>query len=319
MSLTAESKVFKPFKYPWAFKFWETQQNLHWLAKEVPLGADVADYKALSPAMRSLIENIFRMFVQADIDVHKSYHTIYQRIFKPTEVSMMLSAFQNMETVHIDAYSKLLDTLGLPESEYHAFLDYEAMRKKHEFMHSFEPSNPTEVALSLAGVSAFGEGLALFASFAMLLNFPRQNLLKGMGQIISWSVRDESLHCEGIMRLYHAFLAETDGIDRGFLAQRIVETAQEAVANEDAFIDLAFAHTGGEVPGLTAAEMKRYIRYMADYRLRQLGQAPIYGIKDNPLPWVDGLAVGIEHANFFEQQATEYSKAATAGDWNDVF
>lgn len=317
--LTEPSKVFKPFKYPWAFRFWERQQEVHWMGKEVPLGQDVADWKGLPPPLRSLGENILRMFTQADIDVMNCYHKIYQRIFKPTEVQMMLTAFSNMETVHIDAYSKLIDTLGLPESDYHAFLEYEEMKAKHEFMHSFDPKNPTEVALSLAGVSAFGEGLALFASFAMLLNFPRQNLLKGMGQIVSWSVRDESLHCEGIMRLYHAYIREQDDIDHEYLAKRIEEIAREAVDNEDKFIDLAFAHTGGEIPGLTAAEMKRYVRYMADFRLRGLGQAPIFGITENPLPWVDGLAVGIEHANFFEQQATEYSKAATQGDWGDAF
>lgn len=317
MSLTQASKVYKPFKYPWAYKFWLTQQQVHWLPTEVPMGGDVGDFQQLAPEMRSLIVNIFRMFVQADIDVHHSYHSIYARIFKPTEVSMMLSAFQNMETVHIAAYSTLLDTLGFPESEYHAFLEVEQMRKKHEWMHSFNPTNPTEVALSLAGVSGFGEGLSLFASFAMLLNFPRQNLLKGMGQIISWSVRDESLHCEGIARLFHAYLAENDEIDRSVLAERIPAIGREAVANEDAFIDLAFQ--AGDVPGLTAAEVKRYIRFVADIRLRQLGQAPIYGISENPLPWIDGLQVGIEHANFFEAQGTEYSKAATQGDWDDAF
>jgi ribonucleoside-diphosphate reductase beta chain len=318
MSLTEPSKVYKPFKYPWAFRFWERQQEVHWMGKEVPLGQDVADWKALPLPLRSLGENILRMFTQADIDVLNCYHKIYQRIFKPTEVQMMLTAFSNMETVHVDAYSKLIDTLGLPESDYHAFLEYDEMKAKHDFMHSFDPQNPEEIALSLAGVSAFGEGLALFASFAMLLNFPRQNLLKGMGQIVSWSVRDESLHCEGIMRLYHAYLNEQD-IDRDRHSVRVIEIAREAVENEERFVDLAFQHTGGEIPGLTAAEMKRYVRYMADYRLRGLGQAPIYGIGENPLPWVDGMAVGIEHANFFEQQATEYSKAATQGDWSDAF
>jgi ribonucleoside-diphosphate reductase beta chain len=284
MSLTVASKVYKPFKYPWAYKFWLTQQQVHWLPTEVPMGGDVADFNKLAPEMRSLIVNIFRMFVQADIDVHNSYHSIYARIFKPTEVSMMLTAFQNMETVHIAAYSTLLDTLGFPESEYHAFLDYEAMRKKHEWMHSFNPTNPTEVALSLAGVSGFGEGLALFASFAMLLNFPRQNLLKGMGQIISWSVRDESLHCEGIASPVPRIPRRDDDRSRMAWRERIPEIAREAVANEDAFIDLAFQ--AGDVPGLTAAEVKRYIRYIADIRLRQLGQAPIYGIAGQP-PAVD--------------------------------
>jgi ribonucleoside-diphosphate reductase beta chain len=316
VSLTQPSKVYRPFKYPWAYQFWERQQKIHWLALEVPMGQDVIDYNRLDPRMKSLVENIFRMFVQADIDVSQCYHKIYQRIFKPTEVAMMLTAFSNMETVHIQAYSHLLDTLGLPESEYHAFLEYEQMKAKHDFLHSFDPQNPHDTALSLAGVSGFGEGLQLFASFATLLNFPRQNLLKGMGQIVSWSVRDESLHCEGIMRLFHAFLAEQD-IDRQRLDGDITEIASNTVGMEDAFIDLAFV--GGDVPGLTKAELKRYIRYMADFRLRQLGVTPIYGIDRNPLPWVDAQSVAIEHANFFEQQATEYSKAATQGDWGDAF
>jgi ribonucleoside-diphosphate reductase beta chain len=314
--LTEPSKVYRPFAYPWAYSFWERQQKMHWLALEVPMAQDVVDYNRLDPRMKSLVENIFRMFVQSDIDVAQCYHKIYQRIFKPTEVAMMLTAFSNTDTINIQAYSHLLDTLGLPESEYHAFLEYEQMKAKHDFLHSFDPQNPHEVALSLAGVSGFGEGLQLFASFAVLLNFPRQNLLKGMGQMISWSVRDESLHCEGIMRLFHAYLAEND-IDRALLDADITKLAVSAVEIEDAFIDLAFA--GGDVPGLTAEELKLYVRYMADLRLRQLGVATIYGIDRNPLPWVDAQAVAIEHANFFEQQATEYSKAATEGDWGDAF
>ena len=316
MSLTQPSTVYKPFKYPWAFEFWEKQQKIHWLALEVPMADDVRDFAKLDHRMKSVVKNIFRMFVQADVDVLNCYHKLYQKHFKPTEVQMMLTAFSNTETIHVQAYSHLLDTLGLDESEYHAFLEYEQMKAKHDFLHQFNPQNPHEVALSLAGVSAFGEGLQLFASFAVLLNFPRQNLLKGMGQMVSWSVRDESLHCEGIMRLFHAYLSEND-IDRAKLNKDIAGLATETVEMEDAFVDLVFAE--GDIPGLSAEELKRYIRYMADLRLRGLGCEPIYGVEKNPLPWVDAQAVAIEHANFFEQQATEYSKAATQGDWGDAF
>ncbi len=316
MSLTEPSKVYRPFRYPWAFDYWLKHEKIHWLADEVPMGDDVRQWGSMDLRPKLLATTIMRMFVQADIDVHACYHKVFQAVFKPTEVSMMLSSFSNRETVHIQAYSHLLDTLGLPESEYGAFLEYEEMKAKHDFMRSFDPKNPHEVALALAGVSAFGEGLQLFASFAVLLNFPRQNLLKGMGQMVSWSVRDESLHCEGIMRLFHAYLAE-QSIDRTRLDADITDMCRKVVATEDKFVDLAFA--GGDVPGLTAAELKRYVRYMADYRLRQLGVAPIFGIDRNPLPWVDTMAVGIEHANFFEQQATEYSKAATQGAWDEAF
>jgi len=162
----------------------------------------------------------------------------------------------------------------------------------------------------------FTEGLQLFASFAMLMNFPRFNKMKGMGQIISWSVRDESLHCEAITRLFHAFVAERDCLTKP-VRDDILDACMKTVRLEDAFIDLAFEM--GPVPGMTPKEIKRYIRYIADWRLGQLGLPPLYMIEDHPLPWLQPLLNGVEHANFFETRATEYSKGATRGNWNEVW
>jgi ribonucleoside-diphosphate reductase beta chain len=89
------------------------------------------------------------------------------------------------------------------------------------------------------------------------------------------------------------------------------------VAHEDAFIDLAFEMGG--IEGLTAADVKAYIRWIADRRLTQLGLQPIYRLEKNPLPWMDVMLNGVEHANFFENRATEYSKAATRGSWEEAF
>jgi ribonucleoside-diphosphate reductase beta chain len=162
----------------------------------------------------------------------------------------------------------------------------------------------------------FTEGLQLFASFAMLMNFPRFNKMKGMGQIVSWSVRDESLHCEGITRLFHAFVKERGCLTKS-VKEDILDVCQKTVRLEDAFIDLAFEM--GPVPGMTPKEIKKYIRYIADWRLGQLGFSPIYMIDDHPLPWLAPLLNGVEHANFFETRATEYSKAATRGNWGEVW
>jgi len=162
----------------------------------------------------------------------------------------------------------------------------------------------------------FTEGLQLFASFAMLMNFPRFNKMKGMGQIISWSVRDESLHCEGITRLFHAFTQERQCLTKS-VKEDIIDMCQKTVRLEDAFIDLAFE--AGPVPGMSAKEIKKYIRYIADWRLGQLGLQSIYMVDDHPLPWLAPLLNGVEHANFFETRATEYSKAATRGNWQDVW
>jgi ribonucleoside-diphosphate reductase beta chain len=160
---------------------------------------------------------------------------------------------------------------------------------------------------------AFTEGLKLFASFAMLMNFPRFNKMKGMGQIVSWSVRDESLHCEGMVKLFHAFAKETGCVDAGVKSD-IVENCRTVVALEDTFIDLAFE--AGEVKGMTPDDIKAYIRFIADWRLRQLHLPELYGVKENPLPWLQSMLSGVEHANFFEARSTEYSKAATKGQWH---
>ena len=124
----------------------------------------------------------------------------YGRVFKPTEVKMMLAAPSAIwRTIHIAAYALLLETIGMPESEFGAFMEYEAMRDKHDYMGQFGVDTDADIARTLAMFGGFSEGVQLFASFAMLMNFPRQNKMKGMGQIVSWSVRDESLHCEGII------------------------------------------------------------------------------------------------------------------------
>jgi ribonucleoside-diphosphate reductase beta chain len=204
----------------------------------------------------------------------------------------------------------------MPESEYSAFLQYKEMKDKHDYLSTFGVDSDEDIAKTLAMFGGFTEGLQLFASFAMLMNFPRFNKMKGMGQIVSWSVRDESLHCEGIIKLFHTFVKERDCLTRD-VKEAIVDTCQKTVRLEDAFIDLAFEM--GPVEGMTAKQIKKYIRYIADWRLGQLGFAPVYMVDEHPLPWLAPMLNGVEHANFFETRATEYSKAATKGSWNDVW
>jgi ribonucleoside-diphosphate reductase beta chain len=303
MSLLIASKSYKPFEYPWAYDFWKRQQQIHWMPEEVPLGEDCRDWaQKLSEHERNLLTQIFRFFTQADVEVQDCYHEKYGRVFKPTEIKMMLAAFSNMETVHIAAYSHLLDTIGMPESEYSAFLHYKEMKDKHDYMAQFGVDTDQDIARTLAMFGGFTEGLQLFASFAMLMNFPRFNKMKGMGQIVSWSIRDESLHCEGVIKLFHTFVKERDCLTPSL---------------KDDIIDLAFEM--GPVSGMTPKDIKKYVRYIADWRLKQLGLKPLYMIDEHPLPWLAPMLNGVEHANFFETRSTEYSKAATRGDWNNVW
>ncbi len=325
MSLTQARNQYKPFEYPWAYDFWKRQQQIHWMPEEVPLGEDCRDWaQKLTDHERNLLTQIFRFFTQADVEVQNCYHEHYGRVFKPTEIKMMLAAFSNMETVHIAAYSHLLDTIGMPEQEYSAFLEYEEMKDKHDFLQQFGVDTDLDIARTLAVFGGFTEGMQLFASFAMLMNFPRFNKMKGMGQIVSWSVRDESLHCEGIIRLFHEWNRETGALTKS-VREDIIDVAKTMVSLEERFIDLAFSL--GEVEGMTAEDIKSYVRYVADWRLTQLKLSPVYGyfsqdessynqVRAHPLPWLVEQLNGVEHANFFEQRATEYSKGATRGSWD---
>ena len=318
MSLLEERLVYKPFKYPWAYEAWLKQQRIHWLPEEVPLAEDVKDWeKNLTAPEKNLLTQIFRFFVQADVEVNNCYMKHYSRVFKPTEVQMMLGAFSNTETIHIAAYSHLLDTIGMAEVEYSAFLEYEAMKDKFDYMRLWGVDSKEDIAKTLAVFGAFTEGVQLFASFAVLMNFPRQNRMKGMGQIVTWSVRDETLHTESAIQLFRTFIDENPEVWNSSVKDEITKACSTVIEHEDAFIDLAF-ELGG-VKGMEADEVKKYIRYIADRRLTQLGLPQLYNIEKNPLPWMDEMLNAVEHRNFFEGRATEYSRAATTGSWSKTF
>lgn len=318
MSLLEERIGYKPFKYDWAYTAWKTQQSIHWLADEVPLADDVKDWNnKLSTEEKNLLTHIFRFFTQADIEVNNCYMTKYASVFKPTEIKMMLAAFANTETIHIDAYSHLLDTIGMPETEYSAFMKYKEMKDKYEFLRTNDADGAYNTLLNIAKFGAFTEGVSLFSSFAMLLNFTRFNKMKGMGQIIAWSVRDEGLHCDSIIQLFLTLLREHKEIDRTKLYEDVYKIAEEIVRQEDAFIDLSFEMGG--IEGLTPDEMKQYIRYIADRRLLQLKMKTHFKVKRNPLQWLEEILNGKEHGNFFETRVTEYSKSATTGTWEESF
>jgi ribonucleoside-diphosphate reductase beta chain len=240
--LLTANPVYKPFRYPWAYDAWLMQQRVHWLPEEVPMADDVKDWqKNLTDGEKNLVTQIFRFFTQADVEVNNCYMKHYSQVFKPTEVLMMLSAFSNIETVHIAAYSHLLDTIGMPEMEYSAFLKYKEMKEKYDYMQNFSVDNKTEIAKTLAAFGAFTEGLQLFASFAILMNFPRHNKMKGMGQIVTWSVRDETLHCLSCIRLFRTFVQENPEIWNEELRRDLYLICATIVDHEDAFIDLAFS------------------------------------------------------------------------------
>jgi len=318
--LTDSRDHFKPFSYSWAYDVWLKHEQSHWLHSEVPMAEDVKDWKKnLTKEEKQFLTQIFRFFTQGDLDVAGGYVENYLPYFKQPEIRMMLLGFAAREALHVAAYSHLIETLGMPDSTYADFLEYKEMREKHEYFLELSGKNGTleSVATNIAAFSAFTEGMQLFSSFIMLLNFTRHGKMKGMGQIITWSIVDETMHAESMIKLFRTYIEENKEIWNDDLKSKIYAIAEKMVELENKFIDLSFS-TGGII-GLTADEVKEYIKYIADRRLISMGMRGIFKVKKNPLPWVEEMINAPTHTNFFENRATDYAKGALTGEWSDVW
>jgi len=312
------SDTYKPFHYPWAVEVTTRHEKAHWIEDELDLSEDVSDWKGgkISQVEKDYITNILRLFTQSDVAVGQNYFDQFIPKFKNNEIRNMLGSFAAREGIHQRAYALLNETLGLPDSEYHAFLEYKEMADKIEYMMESDTNTMKGLGLSLAK-SVFNEGVALFASFVMLLNFQRFGKMKGMGKVVEWSIRDESMHVEGNSKLFKTFCKEHPRIVDDEFKANIYEISRQIVKLEDKFVDLAYRM--GPIEGLDMQEVKQYIRYITDRRLLQLGMKPNFKVKDNPLPWLEWVLNGADHTNFFENRVTEYEVAGMKGSWDDAY
>lgn len=188
-SLTTPSITYRPFREEWAMSLAVEHENMHWVEGEADLAEDVKDWKHnLTPSERNLVHQILRLFTQSDAQVGGNYSSHYIPHFENNEIRCMLLSFAAREGVHQRAYALLNDTINLPESDYSAFLEYEEMADKIDFMATMNMNSPTDVALALSK-TVFSEGVSLFGAFALLLNLSRFGKMKGMCEIVRWSIK----------------------------------------------------------------------------------------------------------------------------------
>jgi glutaredoxin 3 len=326
VTMTTPSESYKPFRYPWAVELTKRHEQAHWIEDEIDLSDDVSDWKSpdkLTQEEKSYIIQVLRLFTQSDVAVGQNYYDFFIPKLKNNEIRNMLGSFASREGVHQRAYALLNDTLGLPESEFHAFLEYKEMADKVEFMRDNDNSNYSNLALAVAK-SVFSEGISLFASFVMLLNFQRFGKMKGMCKVVEWSIRDETMHVDGMTQIFRGFCEEHPRVVTDDFKREIYTMLRQVVELEDRFIDLAY---NGDISndfsvamaGLQKEDVKLYIRHIADRRLLQLGLKPNFEVKDNPLPWLDWVLNAPDHTNFFENRVTEYEVGGLKGAWGEVY
>jgi glutaredoxin 3 len=316
MSLTSYSEVYTP-EYLSFIEIAIKHERVHWTEQDAKLGADVAQWNSgkITPEEKELVKNILRLFTQSDVVVGQAYYEKIMPVIKNNEARNMLGSFAARESIHQRAYALLSDTLGFGPGFYHAFMGYAEMKEKHEFMVEQIGKSYHDFAVYLAKQTMI-EGVNLFASFAVLLNFDRLGKLPGMCDIVRWSMIDESIHVEGNCALFREFLDEHPSIVNDEFKKEIYETARTLVKLEDSFIDRAFKLGG--VSNLDKEDVKKYVRYVTDYRLNQLGFKKNWHVKDNPLDWIDSM-MGKTFSNFFEREVVEYSKNNLTGDFSEAY
>ena len=328
--LFQERIPFKPFEYPIYYtEGWLKQAQAFWLHTEIPMQGDVKDWnERLTKEEKNLVGNILLGFAQTECAVSDYWTNMVTDWFPKHEIRQMAMMFGSQETIHATAYSYLNETLGL--DDFSAFLHEPAVAEKFELLtqttadwtHEDLATNPQarkEVARSLAIFSAFSEGVSLYSSFAVLYSFQMRNLLKGIGQQMKWSVRDESLHSKMGCQLFRHMVEEfPDLLEDG--KETILEAAKLIVDLESRFIDMIFEQ--GDLENLKKDDLKEFIKARTNSKLEELGYKGIFKYNKEQaenLEWFYHLTGGLTHTDFFAIRPTDYSKANEGEDWGDLF
>ena len=321
---------YKPFEYPVYYtEGWLKQAQAFWLHTEIPMQQDVKDFREnLTDYEKKLVGNILLGFAQTECAVSDYWTNQVTRWFPKHEIIQMAMMFGSQETIHATAYSYLNETLGL--ENFDGFLHNEVTKNKFDNLMNTKndytyvelatmPLARVEVAKSLAVFSAFAEGVSLYSSFAVLYSFQMRNLLKGIGQQMKWSVRDESLHSKMGCMLFRQMCEEYPEL-KDAARDKILEAAHLSVNMEIDFINKMFEN--GDLENLKAEDLVEFIRKRANEKLIELGYEPVFIVdttKSDNLDWFYHLTGGLTHTDFFALRPTDYSKAGEGEDFEDVW
>jgi len=319
MSLFKERIPYKPFEYPEYYtEGWLPQAQAFWLHTEIPMSGDVKDWKEkLTPEEKHLVGNILLGFAQTECAVSDYWTQKVVGWFPKHEIQQMAMMFGSQETIHAVAYSYLNETLGL--EDFSAFLHEPATAERFDNLVAYDGNNPIGIGKSLAIFSAFAEGVSLYSAFAVLYSFQLRNLLKGIGQQMKWSVRDESLHSKMGCKLFRHMCEEVYNLKED-AQESIYEAANLMHDAEMKYIDKMFEM--GDIENLKSYDLKQFIKKRLNEKLEELGYKAIFDYDKEAaknLDWFYHLTGGHTHTDFFAFRPTDYSKANEGEDFEDIW
>lgn len=319
LTLTAQRDYYQPFRYPQAFEFYKAQEAMHWTVEETPIGEDKMDWDfRLDNDTKNVYASVLQWFTQQDVNVASGYYDCILRWYTQPELRMMYGHVARTEGLHVDAYSTIPEQLGLPDTDYAGFLKIKETADKHEYYtQRVEGATAEERCTFLIRNGVFGEGVSLYGLFTILMNAQRFGHMKNLGQMITWSARDEDVHVTINLWTFKTELEENPEVWNKEFKAKIYDMAREVTAMEKAYVREALRH--GKLPDLSLEDLEKFIEFLVDWRLTQIGLKPIHGVAENPLKWMDWVFSNSELTNFFENRSAAYATGMLQGEWKDSY
>jgi ribonucleoside-diphosphate reductase beta chain len=314
----------KPYEYPNLNEYVDAIRHSYWVHTEFNFTSDIQDFKVhLNEKERSALQRAMLAISQIEVAVKSFWGDIYKRMPKP-EIGNVGATFAESEVRHADAYSHLIQLLGL-NSEFENLLQVPAIRRRIKYL---EKSITNSKAVdnrdyfeSIVLFSMFVENVSLFSQFLVIMSFNKhKNMLKGISNAVEATSKEENIHAEFGFDLVNLIKSENPDWWTPELIEDLVETTIEAFEAESEIIDWIFEK--GDLDFLTKSQAMEFIRHRFNVSLNSIGLENIFDVNETLLEtteWFDDEILTTKHTDFFNKRSINYSKKSKSITSNDLF
>ena len=314
----------KPFEYPELYEYVPAIRHSYWIHTEFNFTSDIQDFKThLSDVERNAIKNAMLAISQIEVAVKNFWGDIYHRIPKP-EVGAVGSTFAESEVRHTDAYSHLLEILGL-NAEFKNLKKNPVIMKRVRYLDSAlvssKSENDRQYTESILLFSLFIEHVSLFSQFLIIMAFNKhKNMLKGISNVVEATSKEEQIHGDfgiDLIKIVKQENPEWFDVKYEFKIQNMCKTAYDA---ESSIIDWIFEK--GEVDFLPKAQIKEFIKDRFNRSLESIGVQKVFETDQlllNETEWFNDEIIGTKHVDFFVKRSINYSKKTQSITAHDLF
>jgi len=314
----------KPYEYPDLIEYVDAIRHSYWVHTEFNFTSDIQDFKVhLSDKEKSAVQRAMLAISQIEIAVKTFWGDIYKKMPKP-EIGSVGATFAESEVRHADAYSHLIQLLGL-NKEFENLLEVPAIRRRIKYL---EKSIQNSKALenqeyfeSIVLFSMFVENVSLFSQFLVIMSFNKhKNVLKGMSNAVEATSKEENIHAEFGFDLVNLIKKENPSWWTDGLVQDLINATMEAFEAESEIVDWIFEK--GDMEFLTKEQTLEFIKHRFNISLNAIGIDKVFDVNQKLLEtteWFDDEILTTKHTDFFNKRSINYSKKSKSITLNDLF